>query len=52
MLLQGKNSFLENAYADSTNPDGAKIVAAHCRIHRRGCSGAILLLRPLHLQNQ
>jgi hypothetical protein len=27
MLLQGKNSFLENAYAGSTNQDDAKIDA-------------------------
>jgi hypothetical protein len=52
MLLQGENSFLENTYVGSTDPGDAKVIAGHCRIHRRGCSRAILLLLPLYLQKK
>jgi hypothetical protein len=52
MLLQVKNLFLKNAIAGSTDSNGANVIAGHCRIHRRGCSRAILLLRPLYLRMQ
>jgi hypothetical protein len=50
MLFQGKNSFMKNINAGSTDPYCVKIIARHCRIDRQGCSRAILLLPPLHLQ--